>query len=84
MAESEIKIEKRKISKSTIRTKKAEYPQYRISLPREFVEEHGAEVYLIADSIGILVPDEKILMKILAKFPEIRELALQEKRRTQK
>jgi len=79
---SEVKIEKRKISHSIVTDRKGkEYSQYRISLPKEFVETHGEDVYLIADSIGMIVHNEETLMKILKKFPEIREFVLSEKKK---
>ena len=77
---SSVKIDKRKISRSIIKRKMAdgtikEYPQYKLALTKEFVEEHGRNVILVADSVGIFLPDEpEILEKILDEFPEIRKL----------
>jgi len=77
---TDVKIDKRKISKSIVKRKMAdgtikEYPQYKLGLTKEFVEEHGRNVILIADSVGIFLPDEpEVLEKILDEFPEIRKL----------
>jgi len=73
----EVRVLKRKIHKSINRVGNSNYPQYKITIPREFVEEYGKEVYLIVDGIGLLVPNEETLMKILTKIPEIRELLMQ-------
>lgn len=68
ISESEVK---RKLEDGTIKS----YPQYRITLPKEFVDEHKPEkVYLIADSVGMFLPDEKSLMRVLVLLPRIREI----------
>ena len=85
---TDVKIDKRKISKSIVKRKMAdgtikEYPQYKLGLTKEFVEEHGRDVILIADSIGIFLPNEepKVLEKILDDFPEIRKLVTKIRKR---
>ena len=86
-SKSSISIETRKVSKHTIvRGKdknKKEYTQYRITLPKKFAEEHDVdEMYLIADSIGMFVPDQETLLQVLVKFPEIRKLVLSKRKNT--
>ena len=80
---SSISVDERTVSKHTIivkekgKRKRKEYVQYRITLPREFAEEHNVEkMYLIADSIGVIIPDKKVLLQLLSEFPKIRELVL--------
>jgi len=74
---SSINIDERTVSKHTIKKGKKKYVQYRITLPREFAEEHNvSKMYLIADSIGMLVPNKETLLKIMSEFPSIRELVL--------
>lgn len=51
-----------------------EYPQYRITIPGAFVEKHGNKMFLVADGIGIFVPNEKGLLKALLLLPEIRTM----------
>lgn len=53
---------------------KRTYPQYRLTIPGEFVDEHGREVYLIADKVGMFLPDEASLMRILITIPEMRDI----------
>ena len=78
----DVKIDKRKISRSVVKRKLANgtlkgYPQYKLVLPKEFVEEHGRDVILIADSVGIFLPDDQeVLEKVLDKFPELRKLVI--------
>lgn len=86
---SEIKIEKRKISKSNVKRKLPDgtikiYPQHKLTIPKEFVKEHGSEVYLISDSIGLFVPDEDTLMKVLEEFPELRKFVIKTRKQRKK
>jgi len=86
---SEIKIEKRIISKSNVKRKLPDgrikiYPQHKLTIPKEFVKEHGSEVYLISDSVGLFVPDEDTLMKVLEKFPELRKFVLKTRKQKKK
>ena len=80
-------IDKRAVQKSIVRTsyekadgEKIEYEsfQYRITLPPDFVKEHEledkGEVFLLSDSIGLFLPDEKTLMRVLVLIPELREI----------
>ena len=86
---SEIRIEKRTISKSNVKRKLPGgkikvYPQHRLTIPPEFVKEHGNEVYLISDSVGLFVPDEDTLMKVLEKFPELRKFVMKTREQKRK
>jgi len=80
--EHSLRIEERKLSKHIIRKKKgkkivAEYLQYRLTLPKSFGDEHTTDkVYIIADSVGMFMPDKDTLLKILAVYPEIRSLVV--------
>ena len=80
-------IDKRAVQKSIVRTPYTktdgeeityESFQYRLTLPPEFVKEHDlenqGEVFLLSDSIGMFLPDEKTLMKALVLIPELREI----------
>ena len=88
---ADVKIDKRKISKSIVKRELANgtikgYPQYKLALPKEFVEEHGRNVILVADSVGIFLPDDQeVLEEVLDKFPELRKLVTglrEERKRT--
>jgi isopropylmalate/homocitrate/citramalate synthase len=88
---TDVKIDKRKISKSVVKRKMAdgtikEYPQYKLALTKEFVEEHGRNVILVADSVGLFLPNEEpeVLEKILDKFPEIRKLVIKSRKQRKK
>lgn len=87
---SEIKIDKKRIYKQEIKVKLASgkkkvYTQYRIILPKEFAEAHANEdVYVIADSVGLIVRDEETLMKILEKFPDLRKFVLKQQKHRKK
>lgn len=93
MKQSEIKIDRRKIYEQKIEKilssgEKKTYIQYRMTLPAKFAKKHvNEEVYLVADSVGLIVRDEETLMKILEKFPDLRKFVLQrqqKKRRKKK
>lgn len=79
--QSVLRVRKQRVHKSIVKRTlvkgyRAQYPEYRISLPRDFVEQHGRNMYAIIGSIVIIVPedDEKTLLMILERFPEIRRL----------
>lgn len=85
---TDVKIDKRKISRSIVKREMAdgtikEYPQYKLVLPKEFVKEHGRNLILISDSVGLFLPDEEpeLLEKILDDFPEIRKLVTKARKR---
>ncbi len=84
-----IKIDKRRIQKSEVKQRLKDgtfrtYLQYRITIPEAFVEEHGKEVYLLADGIGIIAPNKEILEKILAEYPNIKRFAKKLKKKEKK
>jgi len=86
---SSVNIEERTLSKHKVTWKKkdgtmGESEQYRITLPSSFGKEHETDkVYVIADSIGMFVPDVETLMQVMIDFPKIRERVLDKSRDTE-
>ena len=82
MSENGMDIQKRSVSKRTIKIKRKgkivkEYPSYQLILPKVFAEKHNlvkTGIYLVADQIWFGIPDERTLMQILPIIPQIKEL----------
>ena len=82
-----LKIDRRSIQVATVprdwkrkgKDIQKDYSQYKMTIPKEFAEQHGleqgGEVYLVSDGIGIFIPDQEKLMRILLLIPELTELA---------
>lgn len=72
-----LNIDERKLSVHKIKRGDKIYKQYRLTIPSQFAEEHKTDkVYLIADTIGLFVPDQATLLRIISIYPDIRELVL--------
>lgn len=91
MTVTKVKIDDRKISRSIVKREMADgtikdYFQYKLALPKEFVKEHGRNVILISDSVGIFLPadEPELLEKILDKFPDIRKFVTKSRKQRKK
>lgn len=88
MSEIDIDIKKTRFQKSLVKRilvdgRQKAYPQYRLPIPKEFIERHGEEVYIIIDTVegvGFFVSDKPTLRKILDKFPAIRKYVIKRKK----
>ena len=72
MSNFTIEIKKKRLLKNKIGEK---YTQYRLPIPKHFVDRHKTEeVYCIANNLIIVAPKKEMIFKIIKKIPEIEEL----------